>query len=396
MNNYERYQTFVVQESAKKDGPISPPIVGSASFAYGSPQNAEAIFAGELDRPLYARMGNPTNTLLETLIAGIDEATGSIVASSGMGAIAMVATSMLQAGDEVACVGGLFGGSYALFSQTLPRFDIHARFYKVSQTPQITPKTKMIYCESVGNPNMQIPDFELLADLAKTHGILFVVDNTLTPLLFNPLKHGADMAVYSTTKILSGHSQALGGAINFNSSRSELFSSYPFLKPFYEKLGGKAFAGALKKRALRDFGMSQDAYESYLTILGLQTLPWRIRRVSESARILAKWFDERVKVIWPKEIPRFMDGIGPMFAIDLGSKKRAFQFLERVRLPFITANLGDARTLALHMQSTIYRDFEPDQLEFLGITEGLIRISVGLESVDDLIEDFDNALKGLL
>jgi len=242
---FEDFQTFIVQNSASKDGAISTPIVNSAAFSYGDPYSAEEIFSGKSKKPLYSRMGNPTNTKLENLISSIDGGVGTIVASSGMGAISMVATSMLQSGDEVICIGGLFGGSYSFFSETLKRFGVETEFISCLDDIEkfINKNTKMIFTESIGNPNLNIADFEKIGKICKENGILFVVDNTLTPLLFNPFKYGADIIVYSTTKIISGHSQSLGGAVVFRELNNEdkLFKNFPFLKKFYEKMSKNGF-----------------------------------------------------------------------------------------------------------------------------------------------------------
>jgi O-acetylhomoserine (thiol)-lyase len=391
---FEEYQTFVVQESAQKSGPIAPTIVQSAAFGYASAEEAEGIFCGEVRKPLYARVGNPTTAMLERLVAKIDDAAGCVSAATGMGAIAMVATAMLEAGDEVACVGGLFGGSYTLFSQTLSRFGIKVKFVRDADEVRIGSRTKMLFCESVGNPNLKIVDFDKLAAIAKEHGLLFVVDNTLTPLLFNPLAHGADMAVYSTTKILAGFAQALGGAVNFRAlnENDRLFDTFTFLKKFYERLGSEAFMGVLKKRALRDVGMSQKAHDAYLTILGLQTLAWRIERVSESALKVTSALEGKLPVRHPKNETLyeryFPHGSGQMITLEFKSKQEAFDFLNRSELAFITANIGDARTLALHMASTIYRDFSRNEREFLGVSDGLVRVSVGLEDPEAIVNDF--------
>ena len=391
MNSFERFQTFIVQQAAK-EGAISEPIVNSAAFSYGSPQMAEAIFAGEVQKPLYSRMGNPTNSKLERCIAAIDEAEGAVVTSSGMGAIAMVVSAFLQSGDEVVAVGGLFGGTYAFFTQTLPRFGIKVRFFKAEEEITITDATKMIYCESVGNPTLSIVDFEKLSHIAQKHNILFVVDNTLTPLLVEPFKWGADIVVYSTTKIISGQAQALGGAVVFKEPREGLFETFDFLEKFHKNLDKKAIMGVLKKRALRDYGMSMSAYHTYLTLLGLETLPLRLQRVNESAQKVAKAMEEKIDVLYEQKSKYFPYGVGQMMSFDFGSKEKALQFLQRSKLVYITANIGDSRTLALHMASTIYRDFSSKEREFFGISDGLVRISIGLENPDAIIEDFTKAI----
>ncbi|BCD62578.1 O-acetylhomoserine (thiol)-lyase [Nitratiruptor sp. YY08-26] len=393
MNNFERFQTFVLQQSAAKDGAISPPIIGSAAFSYGDPKSAEAVFAGESRKPLYARMGNPTNAKLETLLAAIDQGDGAVVTSSGMGAIAAVVSAFLQSGDEIICVGGLFGGTYAFFTQNLPRFGIKVRFFRADEEVVLSPQTKMIFCESVGNPSLTIVNFAKLGKLAQKYGVLFVVDNTITPLLFEPFSWGADIIVYSATKVISGQSQALGGAIIYKEPRKDLFIHFPFLKNFYENLGKDAIMGVIKKRALRDFGMSMQAHAAYLTILGLETLPLRIQRATGNAQKLFLALKDKVKVLYAKNEQYFPFGTGQMMGLDFKSKEDAFTFLEHAKIPFITANIGDSRTLALHMRSTIYRDFQASELEYLGVSEGLVRVSVGLENCAMIIEDFENTLR---
>ncbi|BCD67734.1 PLP-dependent aspartate aminotransferase family protein [Nitratiruptor sp. YY09-18] len=391
MNPFERYQTFIVQQSSK-EGPISPPIVGSASFAYGDPQTAEDIFAGKVAKPLYARMGNPTVARLESAIAAIDEADGAVATASGMGAIAAVLSAFLQSGDEVVCVGSLFGGTYALLTQTLQRFGIKSRFYKKADDVEITKNTKMLFCESVGNPTTTIVDFAKMQEIAKNYGVLFVVDNTLTPLLFNPFDWGADIVVYSTTKILSGHSQSLGGAVVFKEPREALFDKFSFLKQFYDKLGAKAIMGVIKKRVMRDFGMSMSAYNAYLTLLGLETLALRIQRVIHNAQYVAQELEKSIKVLYNQNSNFFPYGIGQMMSIDLENKNRAFAFLQKSKFLYITANIGDARTLGLHMQSTIYSDFSTEVQEYFGITPGLVRLSIGLENPQAIVQDFLQSL----
>ena len=392
MNNFERFQTFVVQQAAK-EGPISPPITGSAAFGYGDPESAQQIFEGRLKKPLYARMGNPTLGYFERLVAGIDQGDGAVGFASGMGAISALMSAFLQNGDEVVCVGGLFGGSFALFNETLPRFGIKARFFSSADEVEVSDKTRMIYCESVGNPTTKIVNFAKLSKLAKEYGLLFVVDNTISPLLFEPFGWGADIVVYSTTKIIAGHSQALGGAVVYKELRKELSERFPFLKTFHENLGKDAVMGVLKKRALRDFGMSMSAYHAYLSVLGLETLALRIPRVTQSAQQVAEAMRDVAEVYYESDDRYFPHGIGPMMAIDLETKERAFAFLKRSKMLYITANIGDARTLGLHMESTIYKDFSPEHKRFLGITPGLVRLSIGLENPDLLIEDFLAATK---
>ena len=383
---------------------ISTPITSSASFFYESSKEAEDIFSGNCAQPLYSRMGNPTSSQLEQTLCAMENGIGAVATSSGMGAITMVLTSLCSSGDEIIAVGGLFGGTYALMSQTLTRFDIKSNFVSVDDLENIekniTDKTKVIFCESVGNPSLRLPDLEAIGAIAKKHGIAFIVDNTITPIIVKPFEYGADIVVYSTTKIISGNSSALGGVAIFSevTNDSKFTSSrYEFLKPFINKLKGKALIGCAKKRALRDFGMSANAHSSYQTLLGLETLELRNNRVNTSCVIVAEVLkskgldinhpslnDNIDKELYVKSFP---NGCGSMITIDMGTKEKAFKFLDASNLLTLTANIGDSRTLGLHMASTIYQDFTNVEKEFLGITDGLIRISIGLEKPQDIIDD---------
>lgn len=411
MNNFENYCTEFVQSVGSKEGAISPAITSSASFAYGSPETAEGIFNGSVKKPLYSRMGNPTTTKLETIMAKMDGGVGAVATSSGMGATTLACMSLLASGDEIISIGGLFGGTYSLFSETLSRFGISTSFFDVDEFEAIenavTKSTKIIFLESVGNPNMRLPDIKRIAEIANKHDLALIVDNTITPLSIAPLALGADIVVYSTTKIIAGNSSALGGcavfrAINDNADKFKS-SRYAFLEKFIKGAGKMALIPNAKKRALRDFGMSANAHASYQTMLGLETLPLRLPRVVASVETIVKALDEKGHNINHPALSShphhtrykesFQNGCGTLFSIDMGSQERAYDFLRKTKLATITANIGDSRTLALHMASTIYSDFDQETRKFLGITDGLIRISIGLENPQDIIDDFIEAAK---
>jgi O-acetylhomoserine (thiol)-lyase len=411
MDNLENFYTQFVQAVGKKEGAVSPEITASASFAYGSAEMAEKIFDGSAKKPLYARMGNPTTSKLENIIAQMDGGVGAIATSSGMGATSLVALSLLQAGDAIISIGGLFGGTYSLFHETLSRFGIKTSFFDVDELDKIesaiTDATKMIFLESVGNPNMRLADIQKIADIASKYKVAFVVDNTITPLSIQPLALGADIVVYSTTKIITGNASALGGCAVFRAvnTQSDKFLSprYPFMHKFIDKTHSMALIANAKKRALRDFGMSANAHASYQTLLGLETLPLRMQHISQSIEKIVKALEKQNINVNHPSLPthphhqrykkNFAAGCGTLFTIDMGSKEAAFAFLNRSELVHITANIGDSRTLALHMASTIYKDFDEKTKEFLGITPGLVRISIGLEHPDDIIKDFLKAAK---
>ncbi|MDQ7043191.1 MAG: aminotransferase class I/II-fold pyridoxal phosphate-dependent enzyme [Sulfurimonas sp.] len=238
MNNFEQYCTQFVQAVGNKEGAISPVIATSAAFGYGDAQTAEGIFDGSIKKPLYSRMGNPTTAKLEAIMAEMDGGVGAVATSSGMGATTLATMSLLEAGDEIISIGGLFGGTYALFDETLKRFGINTSFFDVDELENIknaiTDKTKIIFLESVGNPNMRLPDIKAIASIANKEGVALIVDNTITPLSISPLKLGADIVVYSTTKLIAGNASALGGcavfrAINDGEDKFKT-SRYEFMK----------------------------------------------------------------------------------------------------------------------------------------------------------------------
>ena len=409
MNYFEEYCTKFVQSVGNKDGAVSPAVVNSAAFAYETPEIGEGIFNGSVKKPLYSRMGNPTSAKLESILADMDGGVGAVATSSGMGAISLATMSLLSSGDEIVSIGGLFGGTYSYFNETLSRFGIKTHFYDVDEfdniKSSINDNTKIIFLESVGNPNMRLPDIKKIADIANEAGVILMVDNTITPLSIKPLELGADIVVYSTTKIISGNASALGGCAVFravNEGEDKLKSPrYQFLEKFIKKMGKMALIPNAKKRALRDFGMSANAHASYQTMLGLETLALRMDRVIKSVETIADALNKNAFIInHPslKEHPhhdryknQFKNGCGTLLTIDMGTKEEAFKFLNNVKLATMTANIGDSRTLALHMASTIYSDFDEKQKEFLGISDGLIRVSIGLENPQDIINDFIQA-----
>ena len=414
MKIFDQYNTLLVQGVGSKTGPIAPSIVPSAAFGYADAQEAESIFCGESTLPLYARVGNPTNAKLESVVAEMEGGIGAIATSSGMGALAMVLTAFLEQGDEILCIGGFFGGTYTLVNETMKRFGVESRFCDVDDFDEteeaLRTGVQMVLCESVGNPSLKLPDLARIGELCSRYNTLFVVDNTITPLIVRPFESGADIVIYSSTKILSGHSAALGGIAVFRAveeSSDKLHQEkYSSVHPVVERMKAKAMIGICKKRAIRDIGMTANAFGSFLTMLGLETLALRVERVNKSVEIFA----QELSVILPEGYSlrhpslqehehysryqeMYTNGCGSIVTLDCGSEEAAFALLNRLKLATQTANIGDNRTLALHMASTIYRDFEDETRALLGVTEGLIRISVGLENPQEIVEDFVQAMK---
>jgi O-acetylhomoserine (thiol)-lyase len=418
MNNtdFDYFNTLLVQNIGSKTGPIAATIVPSAAFGYTDAQEAEGIFSGTVNKPLYARVGNPTNAKLESIVAKMEGGFGAIATSSGMGAISMVCTAFLSAGDELLCIGGFFGGTYSLVNETLARFGVSNTFCGVDDFEHIEATlkrgVKMVIFESVGNPSLTLPDVQRIIDLCNKYETLVMIDNTATPLLLRPLTMGADIVIHSSTKNMSGHSASLGGIAVFRevkTANDKLHNEkYMDIHKIVKKMGKKSFIPICKKRAMRDYGMTANAFGSFMTMVGLETLSLRVQRVNKSVETIALGIEDKlengVTVNHPclasspdnkRYLSDFPDGCGPLLTLDCGTKEKAFALLNKLTLVTLTANIGDNRTLALHMKSTIYSDFDEDTCKLLGVSEGLIRVSIGLEDPKVIIEDFLQAAQSL-
>jgi len=414
--DFDYFNTLLVHSVGASTGPIAPSIAPSAAFGYENAEEAEGIFSASLNKPLYARVGNPTNGKLEGIVAKMEGGFGAIATSSGMGAISMVCTAFLSAGDELLCIGGFFGGTYSLVNETLARFGVTNSFCEVDDFAHIEATlkrgVKMVIFESVGNPSLTLPDVQRIIDLCNKYETVVMIDNTATPLLLRPLTMGADIVIHSSTKNMSGHSAALGGIAVFRAVKEEgdklLNEKYKDLHKIVKKMGKKAFIPICKKRAIRDIGMTANAFGSFMTMIGLETLSLRVERVNKSVAKIAAILDEElpegVRVNHPslpsssdnaRYLSDFPDGCGPLLSLDCGTKEKAFALLNKLNTVILTANIGDNRTLALHMQSTIYSDFNDEARKFLGVHEGLIRVSIGLEDPETIAEDFLQAANSI-
>ncbi|MEA3455924.1 MAG: PLP-dependent transferase, partial [Campylobacterota bacterium] len=370
MKNFEQFNTLLVQEVGSKRGPIAPTLVPSAAFGYCDAEEAEAIFSGEAALPLYARVGNPTNAKLESVVAAMEGGTGAIATASGMGALAMILTAFLKQGDEILCIGGFFGGTYTLVTETMNRFGVKGHFCDVDDFDRIEKLLEsgmqMVLCESVGNPSLKLPDLQRIGMLCAQYKTLFAVDNTITPLIVRPFEASADIVIYSSTKIMCGHSAALGGIAVFRAVKERddklHHEKYQALHPIVNKIKAKAMIAICKKRAMRDIGMTANAFGSFLTMLGLETLALRIERINRSIEIFSKQLSQELPEGYELRHPSlaahehhvryeslYPDGCGTIVTLDCGSKEAAFSLLNRLTLVTQTANIGDNRTLALHM-----------------------------------------------
>jgi O-acetylhomoserine (thiol)-lyase len=373
-------------------------------------EDLSETFAGKRTDHIYMRLTNPTNRTLEEKLAVLEGGLGAVVMSSGMAAITNACMALLRAGDEFVTGNSLFMSTYLLFTNVFKKYGITARLVESTDCEAIekaiNSKTRFVYVETIGNPKMDIPDLARTADIAHRHGIPLLVDNTLaTPYLCRPLELGADVVIHSTTKYLSGHGNAVGGVVIDGGSFSwdgERFSDF---EPFVERKGPLAFLDKLWREHHINFGTTQAPMHSYLTIIGLDTLALRMERHMANTIEVVRFLKKRPEVRWVnypglEDHPsygiarrQFDDrGFGGMLAFGLEDQAACFRFIDSLQLIYHLANLGDCKTLVIHPYSSQYVSFDEVTREKLSITPDMIRLSVGIEAVEDICEDLEQAL----
>jgi O-acetylhomoserine (thiol)-lyase len=401
------------------------PIYATSSYVFHDAAHAANLFGLREFGNIYSRLTNPTNDVLEKRLAALDGGVGALAFASGAAAITAAVLTITHAGQNLISATSLYGGTWALFAQTFKKLGIEVRFFNPDHPEEIDKlvdeNTRLVYLESVGNPKNDVPDFRKIADIAHKHGLPVVVDNTvLTPALFRPFEHGVDIAVYSTTKFLGGHGVHVGGAIvdsgNFqwagNPARwpeftapSDSYHGLVFteaLKP----LGNLAYIVHVRTHWLRDTGAAQSPFASFLFLLGLETLHLRMERHVQNAQALAEWLEKHHAVDWVnypglpshphhKLAQRYLpDGAGAILGFGIrGGKVAGVKFINSVKLASHLANVGDARTLVIHPASTTHSQLTEEEQASTGVTPEYVRVSVGIESIDDIKADFDQALR---
>ena len=386
----------------RETGATAVPIHQTVSYAYRSAQGLADVFEGKAPGYIYTRIANPTTTALEARLTQLEDGIGCIATSSGMAAIASVVMGLVKAGDSIIAATGIFGGTVSLFENVLGRFDVETIWVDAADTKNfaraIGDKTKLIFVETVGNPRMDVPDIQAIADIAHKANIPFIVDNTLTtPALIKPGEFGADIVIHSTSKFINGHGTAIGGAIidtgNYN-WRKGIFED---IKKLSGKVGQLAFLSHLRNLIYRDLGGCPAPMNSFLMLQGLETLPVRMARHCENAKKLARFLKGHSKVSWvnyPGLEGNSFDGRGGgLLTFGLGDKERAFKFIDSLKLVMNSANLGDAKTLVIHPASTIFYEFKDTEKEKMGVTADMIRVSVGIEDFEDIKADFQQAFE---
>ena len=390
-------------------GSTSVPIVQSSSFAYQTAEELEDVFRGRAVGSVYTRIGNPTTEALEKRLALLEGGGTAIATASGMAAITTAVLTILRAGDEILSSSSLFGGTFSLFRDTLSNYGITSRFVDPLDPDgfraAVNDRTRLLFVETIGNPKLDVPDVPLLARIAHDAGIPIMVDSTVTtPYLANGVQLGADILTYSTSKYTNGTGTTIGGVIidrgvfDWNTPR------FPHFEAFHKKYRNFAFTARARKLVHKDVGACAAPFNSYLLTEGIQTLALRMDRHCSSALTLARFLKDHPKVAWVsypglEDSPhhavatRLYGGrYGGLLTFGTGDKASAFKVINNLRLAKNLANIGDAKTLVIHPASTICADYNADEKALMGVTEDLIRVSVGIEDCRDIVEDFKQAL----
>jgi len=391
-------------------GASAVPICQTVSYAYNTAQALADAFAGRAPGYIYTRIANPTTTALESRLTEFEDGIGCIATSSGMAAIASAVMALVKAGDEIIAAAGIFGGTVSLFENTLTRFGVKTTFVDVADTSNfadaLNDKTKLIFIETIGNPRMDVPDIPAVAEIAHKAGIPLIVDNTVTtPVVFKPGEFGADIVVHSTSKFINGHGTAIGGAIIDAGNYNWREGPFDQIKNLSQRVGQLAFLWYLRNVIYRDLGGCPAPMNSFLLLQGLETLPGRMAKHCENAEKLAQFLQSHPNVSWVNypglKTSKFHDRVTKLFAgrasglltFGLGNKEKAFEFIDSLRLAKNQANLGDAKTLVLHPASTIFGEFDADELGPMGVTAEMVRVSVGIEDFEDIKADFEQAIE---
>ena len=388
-------------------GAINPPIYQSAGFSYPNPEQLEKVFAGQDFGYVYSRISNPTITELERRITYIESGFASVALASGLAAVLATSIVLTEAGQNIVVSDSLFGGTRDLFEETIPRLGVSVRFVDFNDTKtvidQIDDQTAFVFAEIISNPKLVVPNIPKLKDGTKAHNIPLVIDATLTGSVgFLTKKHGVDIAIYSSTKLFASNGGAVGGIIVDTGNYDWRKSNNSAILDSSKRVNRFAFIERVRRHALNNSGLNTSPMNAYFTMIGLETLALRYQKICENAQNVAEFFDsEGITVNYPglnnhqqHELSKdLLNGFGPLLSIDLGSKDAAFKFIKQLRIVQNMSNLGDNRTMVIHPKSTIFSKHNQAQLDQAGITDGLIRVNVGIESINDLLAEFKEALK---
>jgi len=400
---------------------VAVPIYQTTSYAFDDTQHGADLFDLKVPGNIYTRIMNPTTDVLEKRVAELEGGVAALAMASGMAAITAAIQTIAEAGDNIVTSATLYGGTYNLFAHTLPQYGIEVRFADhrdpASFERLIDDRTKAVFCESVGNPLGNITDFELLASIAHRHGVPVIVDNTVpSPYLCRPFEHGADIVVHALTKYLGGHGNSIGGIIVDSGKFPWAEHKQKFRRlnepdvsyhgvVYTEAMGPAAYIARARVVPLRNMGAAISPFNAFLILQGIETLALRMDRICENALKIAQYLKSHPKVGWVQYaglpdhpdhplVRKYMGGRASgilNFGVNGGAAAGA-RFQDALQLVTRLVNIGDCKTLACHPASTTHRQLGPDELKKAGVSEDMIRLSIGIEHVDDLIADLDQAL----
>ena len=400
---------------------VAVPIHQTVAYAFDDTQHGADLFDLKVAGNIYTRIMNPTTAVLEQRLAALEGGVGALAVASGMAAISYAIQTITEAGDNVVSSSQLYGGTYNLLAHTLPQFGVQARFADARDPASfealIDERTKALYCESIGNPLGNVTDFERLAEIAHRHGVPLIVDNTVpTPFLCRPFEHGADIVVHSLTKYLGGHGTSIGGAIvdsgkfpwaqhpqRFRRLNEPDVSYHGVV--YTEALGEAAYIGRARVVPLRNMGAALSPFNAFLILQGIETVALRMERICANALAVAQHLQRHPKVKWVNYaglpdhadhalVQRYLGGRASgilTFGVD-GGREGGARLQDALKLFVRLVNIGDAKSLACHPASTTHRQLSADELAKAGVTEDTVRLSIGIEHVDDLRADLDQAL----
>lgn len=401
---------------------VAVPIYQTVAYAFDNAQHGADLFDLKVAGNIYSRIMNPTNDVLEQRLAALEGGVGALALASGMAAITYAIQTIAEAGDNIVSSSQLYGGTYNLLAHTLPQSGIETRFAD-GRNPSsfgdlIDARTKAVFVESVGNPLGNVVDIAAIARVAHNHGVPLIVDNTVpSPYLCRPFEHGADIVVHSLTKYLGGHGNSVGGAIVDSgkfpwAQHKERFRrlnepdvSYHGVV-YTEALGPAAYIGRARVVPLRNTGAALSPFNAFLILQGIETLALRLDRITDNALAIARHLQQHAKVGWvnfaglPDHadhalVQQYLGGRGPgilSFGLKRGGREGGARFLDALQLFTRLVNIGDAKSLATHPASTTHRQLNAEELQAAGVSEDMVRLSIGIEHIDDLIEDLDRAL----
>ena len=410
------------QEADPTTGARAVPIYQTTSYVFKNTEHAANLFGLKEFGNIYTRLMNPTTDVLEKRIAALDGGAGALAVASGQSAITLALLNIAQAGDEIISADNLYGGTYTLFRYTFKRLGVKVNFVPSGDLnafeKAITPKTKAIYTESIGNPKLNVTDLEALSKIAHKNGIPLILDNTVSPYLLRPIDYGVDVVVYSATKFIGGHGTSIGGVIVDSGKFDWTNGKFPLIADPDPSYHGVNFVEALKPLGniadiikarvtlLRDLGPAMSPFNAFLFLQGLETLHLRMPKHSENALRVAQYLEKHPQVNWvnypgldsspekAKADKYFSKGAGAIVGFGIkGGAESGKKFINSLELISHLANIGDAKTLAIHPASTTHSQLSEEEQAATGVTQDFIRLSVGIEHIDDILLDIEQALK---